>query len=236
MNIYALFAAPSLQNRRYSSVARIHSMTIEAPITKVFQFHPGFLLVSSKINLMANVCSTQDHRGTAMHPRKHLLNDLRNESFVWSSSSGALKDTNAPCGLNPPSGSTCRNSIFLWELQGRVSSQVLLSCCNKGTSLQTSIECIFQQHLLVFGCFEGINYLNISHNPTSEINVVITYNKCTQWLLCTISLITAGLWTSRSKTSCRLSSSRVTDFVTMCLYSTYSRSSDALVFQRNNFL
>ncbi|XP_075935055.1 high affinity cAMP-specific and IBMX-insensitive 3',5'-cyclic phosphodiesterase 8B isoform X6 [Anarhichas minor] len=27
--------APSLQNRRYSSVARIHSMTIEAPITKV---------------------------------------------------------------------------------------------------------------------------------------------------------------------------------------------------------
>lgn len=28
-------AAPSLQNRRYSSVARIHSMTIEAPITKV---------------------------------------------------------------------------------------------------------------------------------------------------------------------------------------------------------
>ncbi|KAF7217472.1 high affinity cAMP-specific and IBMX-insensitive 3',5'-cyclic phosphodiesterase 8B isoform X2 [Nothobranchius furzeri] len=28
-------SAPSLQNRRYSSVARIHSMTIEAPITKV---------------------------------------------------------------------------------------------------------------------------------------------------------------------------------------------------------
>uniref|UniRef100_A0A3P8W6A7 Phosphodiesterase n=1 Tax=Cynoglossus semilaevis TaxID=244447 RepID=A0A3P8W6A7_CYNSE len=27
--------APSLQNRRYSSIARIHSMTIEAPITKV---------------------------------------------------------------------------------------------------------------------------------------------------------------------------------------------------------
>uniref|UniRef100_A0A8C4NW96 Phosphodiesterase n=1 Tax=Dicentrarchus labrax TaxID=13489 RepID=A0A8C4NW96_DICLA len=30
--------APSLQNRRYSSVARIHSMTIEAPITKVCCF------------------------------------------------------------------------------------------------------------------------------------------------------------------------------------------------------
>uniref|UniRef100_A0A673XHD2 Phosphodiesterase n=1 Tax=Salmo trutta TaxID=8032 RepID=A0A673XHD2_SALTR len=30
-----LSPAPSLQNRRYSSVARIHSMTIEAPITKV---------------------------------------------------------------------------------------------------------------------------------------------------------------------------------------------------------
>uniref|UniRef100_A0A8C6KQK2 Phosphodiesterase n=1 Tax=Nothobranchius furzeri TaxID=105023 RepID=A0A8C6KQK2_NOTFU len=29
------FLSPSLQNRRYSSVARIHSMTIEAPITKV---------------------------------------------------------------------------------------------------------------------------------------------------------------------------------------------------------
>lgn len=27
--------APSLQNRRYPSMARIHSMTIEAPITKV---------------------------------------------------------------------------------------------------------------------------------------------------------------------------------------------------------
>lgn len=33
-----LIAAPSLQNRRYSSVARIHSMTIEAPITKVSAF------------------------------------------------------------------------------------------------------------------------------------------------------------------------------------------------------
>uniref|UniRef100_A0A8C9MQC9 Phosphodiesterase n=1 Tax=Serinus canaria TaxID=9135 RepID=A0A8C9MQC9_SERCA len=31
----SLMAAPSLQTRRYSSMARIHSMTIEAPITKV---------------------------------------------------------------------------------------------------------------------------------------------------------------------------------------------------------
>lgn len=34
----SLIPAPSLQNRRYSSVARIHSMTIEAPITKVSPF------------------------------------------------------------------------------------------------------------------------------------------------------------------------------------------------------
>lgn len=32
-------AAPSLQTRRYSSMARIHSMTIEAPITKVSPEH-----------------------------------------------------------------------------------------------------------------------------------------------------------------------------------------------------
>uniref|UniRef100_A0A5F8H3K7 Phosphodiesterase n=1 Tax=Monodelphis domestica TaxID=13616 RepID=A0A5F8H3K7_MONDO len=32
---YLVLAAPSLQNRRYPSMARIHSMTIEAPITKV---------------------------------------------------------------------------------------------------------------------------------------------------------------------------------------------------------
>lgn len=36
------FTAPSLQNRRYSSVARIHSMTIEAPITKVLSLHKSF--------------------------------------------------------------------------------------------------------------------------------------------------------------------------------------------------
>uniref|UniRef100_A0A673BQ18 Phosphodiesterase n=1 Tax=Sphaeramia orbicularis TaxID=375764 RepID=A0A673BQ18_9TELE len=34
-NQVSLVVSPSLQNRRYSSVARIHSMTIEAPITKV---------------------------------------------------------------------------------------------------------------------------------------------------------------------------------------------------------
>uniref|UniRef100_A0A8C3JBL5 Phosphodiesterase n=1 Tax=Calidris pygmaea TaxID=425635 RepID=A0A8C3JBL5_9CHAR len=33
--VLSLMAAPSLQTRRYSSMARIHSMTIEAPITKV---------------------------------------------------------------------------------------------------------------------------------------------------------------------------------------------------------
>uniref|UniRef100_A0A8C6KWK2 Phosphodiesterase n=1 Tax=Nothobranchius furzeri TaxID=105023 RepID=A0A8C6KWK2_NOTFU len=33
--MFFFITAPSLQNRRYSSVARIHSMTIEAPITKV---------------------------------------------------------------------------------------------------------------------------------------------------------------------------------------------------------
>uniref|UniRef100_A0A4X2LTG0 Phosphodiesterase n=1 Tax=Vombatus ursinus TaxID=29139 RepID=A0A4X2LTG0_VOMUR len=32
---YIVLTAPSLQNRRYPSMARIHSMTIEAPITKV---------------------------------------------------------------------------------------------------------------------------------------------------------------------------------------------------------
>lgn len=35
----SLMAAPSLQTRRYSSMARIHSMTIEAPITKVSPEH-----------------------------------------------------------------------------------------------------------------------------------------------------------------------------------------------------
>lgn len=142
-------------------------MTIEAPITKVFQFHPGFLPVSSKINLRVNVCSTQDHRDTAMQPRKHRLNDLRSESFVLSSASGTFIDTKAPCGQNPQWGSKCQNSVFLWEIQGHVPTQVLLICWNKGTSLQTSTECISLQHLMVFRCFEGIKYLisHISHNP-----------------------------------------------------------------------
>lgn len=38
--ISSFLTAPSLQNRRYSSVARIHSMTIEAPITKVHNLDP----------------------------------------------------------------------------------------------------------------------------------------------------------------------------------------------------
>ncbi|XP_013884087.1 high affinity cAMP-specific and IBMX-insensitive 3',5'-cyclic phosphodiesterase 8B [Austrofundulus limnaeus] len=53
-------SAPSLQNRRYSSVARIHSMTIEAPITK-FVFAAFFQSCLDQLDEMAALIAATVH-------------------------------------------------------------------------------------------------------------------------------------------------------------------------------
>ncbi|KAK7895908.1 hypothetical protein WMY93_021233 [Mugilogobius chulae] len=88
--------APSLQNRRYSSVARIHSMTIEAPITKV-------------INII--------NAAQESSPVTDGLRRLSGNEYVFSKNISQSHLANIPVTLSdvPPSIAEMLNDEECWE-------------------------------------------------------------------------------------------------------------------------